>query len=93
MDIDIQTIVLAVLIPIAGYFFKKFDRLHDEHDKRMDSQERHAANHFATNDSLQCAKMEIMREIDRSNRIIGELHERKADKELVSEMTKRPASD
>ena len=76
MEIDVQTVVLVVLIPIVGYFFKKFDSKFDEHDKRMDSQERHLANHYV-------AKEDWKHELDRTNRILSEVFEKKADKELV----------
>jgi len=82
MEFDPQWLLGLLVIPI-GYFFKRNEARHgghddkfDEHDKRMDSQERHVANHYVCREDWQ-------RELDRTNKIVGQLFERKADKELL----------
>ena len=85
MELDIQTLLAvcaAIGIPVVGYFFKTHERKFEEHDKRMDGMEKHSAETYTT-------KNEWQRELDRTNRIVGEIFQQKADKELVEKMVNK----
>ena len=72
-NISIWTLLTVVVFPIGWYWVKKFERLFEKLDERIDN----ISVDFAT-------KAEVRREIDRTNKIVSEIFENKADKDLVN---------
>jgi hypothetical protein len=82
MEIQLEWLVGLVFIPVIGFFFKMFLTKFETHDNRMDNMEKEFAQYYTTRE-------EWRRELDRTNKIVGELYRNKADKELVGEMLRK----
>jgi len=72
MNIEAEWLLALIAFPVIGYFFRTFTNTLTNHDNRMDQMEKELVS-----------KEEWKRELDRSNKIIGELYNNKVDKEFV----------
>ena len=77
MNIEAEWLLALIAFPVIGYFFRTFTNTLTNHDNRMDQMEKDLVN-----------KEEWQRELDRTNKIIGELYNNKADKELLQALNK-----
>ena len=77
MSIEAEWLLALIAFPVIGYFFRTFTNTLTNHDNRMDQMEKDLVN-----------KEEWQRELDRTNKIIGELYNNKADKELLQALNK-----
>ena len=76
MNIEAEWLLALIAFPVIGFFFKMFLTNFDKHDARVDLMEKELVS-----------REEWQRELDRTNRIVGELFNQKADKELVEAIT------
>ena len=72
MSIEAEWLLALVAFPVIGLFFKMFMNNFARHDERLDQMERDLVS-----------KEEWERELSRTNKIVGELYNNKADKELL----------
>ena len=77
MNIEAEWLLALIAFPVIGYFFRTFTNTLTNHDNRMDQMEKELVS-----------REEWQRELDRSNKIIGELYNNKVDKEFVNQLMK-----
>jgi hypothetical protein len=77
MNIEAEWLLAIIAFPVVGFFFKMILTNFEKHDHRMDQMEKELVS-----------REEWKRELDRSNKIIGELYNNKVDKEFVNQLMK-----